>query len=220
MSKILFKYPSRSRPERFFEGLDSIYNNISDPDNFHVSCTIDIDDKSMFNQEVIDRIFEKPNISIQQGASLSKIDAINRDIPDILFDILVVMSDDMRFNIYGFDQLIKLEMPRSLDHMLHFWDVDTKGALSTMYIAGYKWFESRGRLIYRPEYKSLFCDNEEEECAKLLNKHKMVDYSIFTHLNPAYGHFPKDQMFIAQQEIGWTVDHATYLERKANNFYL
>lgn len=218
--RILFKYPTRGRTKLFFAGLDSIYRNISDPDNFHVAITIDTDDSSMNNDTIIGEIMAYGNISIQLGHSESKINAINRDIPDYAFEVLMCMSDDMRFNFYGFDQIVRMEMPATLDHLLHFWDVDTKGTLATMYIAGKKWLESRGGEIYNSAYKSLFCDNEEEECAKILGKHKMVDYSIYTHLNPAYGHLSKDQMFIDQQEIGWTVDHATYLERRANNFYL
>lgn len=218
--KILFKYPSRGRVDRFFDGLDSIYNNIADKNNFHVACTLDVDDLAMNNEEIGNRIRAYGNISIQWGLSESKVHAINRDMPDIDFDIIVCMSDDMRYNIYGFDEMIRLEMPKSLDYLLHFWDTDTKGALATMYIAGINWFNKRNRLIYRPEYKSLFCDNEEEEVAKILDKHKLIHYSIYAHLNPAYGHLEKDEMFNRQQETGWSIDQQTYVARKINNFGL
>ena len=94
--RILFKYPTRSRPERFFEGMDSIYNNLSDKDNFFVLVTADNDDSTMNNQEVWSRILSYPNCHAIYGQSKSKVDAINRDFEyegkwnD--FDILICMS--------------------------------------------------------------------------------------------------------------------------------
>ena len=51
----LFKFPSRGRPDRFFTSLDSIVNNVSDVDYYHVACTLDLDDETMNNPDVIHR---------------------------------------------------------------------------------------------------------------------------------------------------------------------
>lgn len=220
----LFKFPSRGRPERFFNSLDSIYNNISDKNGFHVSCTLDTDDPTMNNGSVISRIMSYPNISIGWGTSISKIDAINRSMPDIDFDILICMSDDMLFTAFGFDVMIGVDMMTyfpDMDGLLHYPDQDAREYLATMYIAGRKWWEFRGKNIYHPSYKSLWCDNEEMEVAKMMNKYKYTGYQINLHLNPAYEHnnMPRDEMFNRQQ-ADWEDDERNYHKRKANNFDL
>lgn len=217
--KILIKYPSRGRPERFFKSLDSIYNNVHDLDNFHVSCTLDEDDMAMNCKDVVDRINTYRNISISWGLSESKIHAINRDLPEY-GDIIVVHSDDMLFTFYGFDQIIREAFSDSLDWLVHIPDNDAKDALATMYIAGRSFFDRFG-YIYYPGYKSLHCDNEIMEQSQKLGRYKFVNCpGIIWHGNAAYGHMPKDEMFIKQQVIGWTEDQELYNQRKANNFFL
>lgn len=218
----LFKYPSRGRPERFFKSLDSIVNNVSDVDYYHVACTLDLSDETMNNTEVINRIKEYKNVSIQWGESNSKIHAVNRSMPDIPFDILINMSDDMEFNIFGFDVMIGVDMLAhfpDMDGLLHYPDQDAKEFLATMYIAGRKWWEFRGKNIYHPSYRSLWCDNEEMLVAQMLNKYKYCGYQINVHNNPAYGHLPKDDLFNRQQS-DWNDDEKNFYERKARNFDL
>lgn len=224
--RILFKYPSRSRPQRFFDGMDSIYNNLSDKDNFGVLVTLDDDDSSMNNDDVKSRLSSYSNVEVIYGKSISKIHAINRDLDTHLlckdFDILVCMSDDMRFNIFGFDDMIRVDMNALLPNfegILHYPDQDAKSALATLYIAGRNWFEFRERKIYHPSYKSLWCDNEEQEVAKMLNKYRYPGYNICLHLNPAYNHLPRDPLFNEQQGH-WEEDEKNYHARKARNFYL
>ena len=213
--KILFKYPSRSRPERFFDGLNSIYNNIVDHDNFHVACTLDTDDLTMNNPEVKERLSDYPNLSIQWGISESKVHAINRDMPDYEWDILICFSDDMRLTFYGFDQFVKHCFHDSLDWHVHLPDFDEKEKLPVLYIAGRTFYNRFGR-IYDPEYKSLFCDTELMEVAKELGRYKYENIpGLFIHMLPAYGHLPADEMWTEQQRIGWTEDQKTYLRRKA-----
>lgn len=218
----LFKFPSRGRPVRFFKSLDSIIHNISDKDYFHISCTLDLDDEAMNNEQVIERIKQYPNTSIEWGYSKSKIDAINRSMPNIDWQILIAMSDDMIFNIFGFDTMIGVDMLNhfpDFDGLLHYPDQDAKEHLATMYIAGRKWWEFRDKNIYHPSYQSLWCDNEEMLVAQMCGKYKYCGYQINLHNNPAYGHLPKDQMFEMQQGH-WPIDEANFNERKSKNFYL
>jgi hypothetical protein len=217
--KLLFKYPSRGRSKRFFDGLDSIVPLLYDKENYHISCTLDDDDMEMRNPEVINRINSYPNVSIAWGISGSKVDAINRDLPDY-GDIIVVMSDDMRFTLFGFDEIIRHAFEGSdLDMLAHFPDQDAKDALATMYISGRKFYE-RFNYIYNPVYYSLFCDNEIQDIAKQLGKYKYFDTQMLVHLNGAYGHLERDALFDAQQKIGFTVDQETYIKRRATNFNL
>lgn len=220
---ILFKYPSRGRPERFFNSLDSIYNHLANQEDFHVSCTLDTDDETMNDLWVIQKLATYKNLSIEWGESKSKIDAINRSMPNIPFDVIVGMSDDMNFNFYGFDDCIRADMNAHFpakDGLLHYPDQDAKHILATMYIAGRKWWEFRDKNIYHPDYKSLFADNEEQDIAQKLGRYHYCGYQINLHMNPAYGHLEKDAMFLSQQEIGWSEDQETYNFRKQNNFFL
>jgi hypothetical protein len=219
--RILFKYPTRGRVERFFEGLDSIVNNLYDKDSFEIQVTADADDPTMAKQEIFERIKTYPNTNILYGISHSKIDAVNRDMP--LFDkwdVVVVMSDDMRFTFYGFDEILRQEFADGdFDKYLHIPDQDAKHILATMYIAG-RGFYHRFGYIYHPSYKSLWCDNEIQEVAKKLGRYKFVDcIGLIQHLNPAYGHLPKDEMLINQQ-LHWGDDEANFNARKAKNFDL
>lgn len=212
----LFKFPSRGRPDRFFTSLDSIVNNVSDVDYYHVACTLDLDDETMNNPDVIKRIDGYKNVSIQWGESESKIHAVNRSMPDIEWDILINMSDDMRFHTFGFDTMIGVDMMThfpDMDGLLHYPDQDAKEALATMYIAG-KNFYKNFNFIYDPNFKSLWCDNLIQDVAIHLGKYKYCGYQINTHLNPAYGHLERDKMFDEQQGH-WGHDEAVYLSIKS-----
>lgn len=225
--KILIKYPSRGRPKAFFEGLDSIVWNLHDADSVHIVAIADLDDTSMNRPDFFNKFCTYgKKITCNFDASLSKISAINRTLyvydeetsdRDMLLkpDIIVVMSDDMRFTSLYFDKIIRDQFADdNFDKLLHFPDQDAKHALATMYIAGRTFYE-RFNYIYHPSYQSLWCDNEIMEVAQKLGKYQYVDYpGVISHLNPAYGHGEKDEMFIAQQEVGWSVDQENYNRRK------
>lgn len=220
--KILIKYPSRSRPERFFEGLDSIEKLAADKNNYTVLCTFDDDDDSMNYDSVYPRLAAYSNVWAIYGKSQSKIDAINRDLHEIRdWDILICMSDDMRFIAYGWDQLIREGFQHNapdLDAFLHYPDSTARNMLCTMSILGRKYFERDG-YIYHPSYQSLWCDNEAMEVAKLRGKYLYMGIQLFDHLHPAYQLAQWDEQYLRQQGL-WGVDEANFIERKRHNFYL
>jgi hypothetical protein len=223
--KILIKYPSRSRPERFFEGLDSITKLVMDKSNYRVICTLDWDDDTMRHQDIATKIADHPNVICMYGDSVSKIDAINRDLAEIEleyeWDILLCMSDDMRFIAYGWDQLIREGFQHNcpdLDGFLHYPDSTARNMLCTMSIMGRKYFERFG-YIYHPSYQSLWCDNEAMEVAQMLGKYWYMGIQLFDHLHPAYQLAAWDEQYLRQQGL-WGVDEANYIERKRHNFYL
>lgn len=220
--KILFKLVSRSRPERFFKTLMNITRMIADDRNYSIMCTLDEDDESMNNSEVRTRIQEFPHAFVIWGKSYSKIHAFNRDLIEVDgFDILVAVSDDMEFIVYGFDNLIRegfqFNAP-DLDALLHYPDQDAKHIIPVLYIAGRKYF-NRDLYIYNPVYESLFCDNESKDVAELRGKYFYMGIQIINHLNPAYGHLPRDAQFDRQQSF-WGRDEKIYMIRKINNFGL
>ncbi len=226
--KILVKFPSRSRPDRFLKSLNSVYELAYDPANVFVLVTADVDDPTMMNGYVYTKVVnEYKNIKIVYGKSESKIHAINRDLdkvadfwPEIAdWDIIMVLSDDMRMTAYSWDEIVRVEMQRNFPHgdgYLHFQEKDTKRLLNVMEIMDRDYYERFG-FIYHPSYLSLWADNEKTELAKMLGRYKYIENEIFVHENPVYGYQPRDDMFDAQQNL-WGVDEANYNARKAINF--
>lgn len=217
--KILFKYPSRSRPERFFEGLQNLVDNIHDKNNYHISCTLDIDDESMNNESIINKILSYPNTSIAWGRSESKVHAVNRDLPNY-GDIICVMSDDMRFKTFGFDDIIRKHMPSSLDALVHFPDDYAKEKVCTVAIIGRKYYERDG-FIYQPNcYYSMFCDDEQTDVSKIRGCYIFIpDAMEIDHLHYTnMGKAGKDALY--RRNDTYLADKRIYEERKARNFDL
>ena len=226
--KILVKFPSRSRPDRFFRSLDSLYQLCYNPADMYVLVAADVDDESMMNSFVYTKVVnEYKNIKIAYGKSDSKIHAINRHINELPefwpeaadWDVILVLSDDIRMTMPNWDEIIRMEMQVSFPHgdaYLHFQEKDTKKLLNVMEIMDRTYYERFG-FIYHPSYLSLWCDNEKTELAKMLGRYKYIDNEIFVHENPVYGYQPRDEMFDRQQDL-WGVDELNYSKRKALKF--
>lgn len=212
--KILFKYTSRSRPELFKRGMDSIINNCIS-ESYQILVSIDEDDESMFGME--EQYKNNNKVVFCKGVNKNKIYAINRDLDKITdWDILVNMSDDMLFIEKGFDAFIRGGFD-NLDQCLHFPD-GNRNDLITMSILGRQYFERFG-YIYHPDYISLYCDNEQMDVAKLLGCYKYINKNIFHHLHPAYGKAEYDMQYNHTESFS-NADHITYFRRRANNFDL
>lgn len=215
--KILFKYPSRQRPQRFFEGLDNIAQLVSNKNDYIISCTLDTDDATMNNEEVITRIHSYPNTSIAWGVSRSKIDAVNRSMPND-WDVACVMSDDMRFRTHGFDNLIREYMPADLDGFIHLQDDYAKDRVATVSILGRKYYE-RDNAIYNEAYYSMWCDDEETEKAKIRGKYILVPGTHVEHLHYTNNaKAKKDELYWRNDT--YNADKKIFEQRKAMNFGL
>jgi hypothetical protein len=213
--KLLIKYASRQRPKRFFDGLDTIIDLAYNKEDYTVFAILDKDDPEIraYISGLEDN--EKYSKVIRDvGFSTSKINAINRPTPEIIeWDILVNFSDDQRFVLFGYDEIIRQfveETAPDTDGLFFFPDQDAKDALITMSIIGKKYFMRDG-WVYHPDYISIFADNHAMDMAKIRGKLFYNPTMIALHLNPAYGHLEKDTMFLQQQQVGWTVDQETYI---------
>lgn len=223
--KILLKFPTRNRPEKFFNVLDQIVGLAKSPD-YEILVSMDINDKMMANDQVRDRLKKYPMVRAFWGYSKSKIDAVNRDIefvaPD--WDILCLVSDDFEFVKDGFDlriiELMKEYFPDT-DGVLHFNDGTPNGSrLMTLNICGRKYYERFG-YIYHPNYCSLYADDENTEVAKMLGKHFYSPEVLFTHQHWLFNKSEPDELNKKNdsQEM-YDKDRAVYLKRKENNFGL
>jgi hypothetical protein len=226
--KILFKFATRSRADKFFEGLDNILEKVADKNNFCILVSADADDLVMNNKETIEKLKNylvrfPENIIIKFGSSKNKIDAINRDVNEIKdrfkFDILINFSDDMRFIVDGFDNIIRDKFNQifpDTNGNVFFNDGFVKDAISTMSIIGRAYYD-KFNYIYHPSYKSLWCDNEYTEVAKKDNKIQYYDEVLYKHFHPSnIGGFIDEQL--RHTESFSEEDFANYEKRKLNNF--
>ena len=219
--KILYKLTSRSRPDKFFQTIDNIYIHQSFKSKFHIHCTLDSDDTTMHNNEVIDKLKKYTELSYKFDRSKNKIEAINRDFDTIDFDwdIVVNMSDDMVFTEKDFDKEIRrafMEHFPDTDGCLHLPDGNQNENLITLAILGKKYY-NRFKYIYHPAYVSLWCDSEMTDVAKQLNKYVYIPKFMYKHMHPAWGLGKMDAQY-QRTESFFNVDKATYEQRKINSF--
>lgn len=218
--KILFKITTRSRPERFFESLMSIIDNLANKKDYFILVSADIEDVKMFNPKVRDILDGIDNLKIYYGVSYSKINAINRDMPLAPdFDILVNVSDDQKFLIFGFDDFIRSDMPDDLDWFLHYPDSHAGDRLPTMSIMGVNYYK-RTSSIYHPDFKNVYCDNFAMDEAKYLGRHLFINKIIYDHYHPAWGTASLDEQYIKNENPdNYQMDRETYFRLKRKFCY-
>jgi hypothetical protein len=218
--KLLIKFPTRGRPEKFFEVLDMYYSFLSDIDRTIFQITIDEDDTLMNNNNVIDKLKNYKNLFYNIGISKTKIHAVNRDIIVGDWDILLLASDDMIPIKNGYDDIIRkymIDKYPDTDGVLWFNDGNRKD-LNTLSILGSKYYQ-RFNYIYNPNYKSLWADNEFMTVADILNKQTFYDEVIIHHQHPDWGYGNKDNVH-SLNTINDVYDKNIFLLRQKNNFYL
>ena len=78
--KILFKYPTRQRPDKFVACISTYYKLLRGAD-YQFVVTVDNDDEQMKSPIITSFASSLPNLTIKSGDSKSKIEAINADVP-------------------------------------------------------------------------------------------------------------------------------------------
>lgn len=218
---LLIKFPSRSRPDKFFKCLDNIRSLIGISD-YVISANLDEDDTSMNNPKVIERLKSYDKLVVCWGLSESKIAAINRDIPtDIAWRHLLVTSDDMVFIKQDFGKEILKAFKDNQDAgLIHFDDGKMGQRLITLPLMTREYYERFG-YVYNPEYESVYADNEQMEVAKILGKYKFVEGDIVRHEHYRWGFGPQDELSKKEDSPeNYAKDRKTFQQRKAKNFYL
>jgi hypothetical protein len=221
---LLFLYPSRSRPQKFAEGLKSIKDNLARLELAEFVFTIDSDDPKV--NEYIE-ICKANNVVFYGGESKTKIAAVNRGMKHApeKWDILVVMSDDMRFIEGGFDETIREDFEANFpdgDGVLHYNDGVQFSNCMTMSIMGRKYYERRN-YVYHESYESICCDLEAQNEAKMLGKYKYMgdNVNIVKHLHPSFGLSEYDEQYRKTEAFEvHERDKANYAKRETENFGL
>jgi hypothetical protein len=220
--KILVKFPTRSRKNKFFNVLKKYHQFSNNINNITFQITLDNDDVEMNNPDTIEILKSFKNTTFVFGDSKSKIDAVNRDI-DINgdWDIILLASDDMIPNVKGYDEIIINKMKEfypDTDGVLWFNDGFQGKKLNTLCILGKKYYERFG-YIYHTDYKSTWCDNEFMDVANLLDKQTYIDDVIIKHEHPDWGFGNRDEIH-DENFNNVNYDMMVYKNRKSIKFNL
>jgi hypothetical protein len=214
--KILLKYPSRSRKDWFINTLSLYRSMLSGNNPYEFRITMDVDDPSMNNASVRGFLADQPNLTYYYGHHRSKVEAINADMSDMDWDILILVSDDMIPMEKGFDQIIVDLMQEHFpdtDGALHFNDgLYGQDVTITLSIMGRKLYQ-RFNYIYAPEYYSFWCDNEFTDAVRELKKVHYDPRVIIKH--DWKGFAGSDALYKRNSGLG-RADADTYQRRKGH----
>jgi hypothetical protein len=197
------------------------------PERIGIVVSCDVDDITMTGSDVQQRLFQIMSKfewnALYYGASASKIEACNADIEkiDYAWDIVVLVSDDMIPEVYGYDDMIRKAATPDLDCVIWFNDGFQGDKLNTLSIYGRTRYEQFGSL-YNPEYKSLFCDTELTDLCKGPLKSKTIynPTCIIRHRHPTLGYqVAMDALYLRNQRY-YEADLRTYIRRKNYEFDL
>jgi hypothetical protein len=216
--KLLIKFPTRNRTEKFFKILDLYYTHLRTP-NVHFVITCDIDDLTMNNDTVKSRLKEYPFLNVYYENNTCKVEAINNNLNNQNFDILLLASDDMMPVYPGYDKIIKEDMIKHFpdtDGVLWYNDGFQENRLNTLSILGKKYFD-RFNYIYNPCYKSLYCDTEFTEVSINLQKVKYFNKVLIKHVQYSIVKEAPDELYIRNDSLE-QIDRCTFLERKSKNY--
>lgn len=215
---ILYNFASRSRPDRCRRAIQTIMR-LSTQRRYKILLKVDDDDEKKHRYPILQAAHGRTIF----GKSQSKVHAINRDIPETGWDIIVNMSDDILFTKQGFDDVIRNHT--GPDDFVLFpepyaardFNRPKNGLISVVSIMGKEYYRRDG-YIYHPSYLRTHCDNEATEVAKIRGRFKQVDIQLFFHEHPAAGYKVGDRLYALEKKT-WDFDEAKYFERKENNFH-
>ena len=220
--KLLVKFPTRNRKNKFFKVLRQYQNLCENLDNTYFLITLDNDDESMNPSDVEDIFNTFKNVKVIYGTSNSKIHAVNRDIELVNdWDIVLLASDDMTPKVKGYDNIIRNKMKEfysDTDGILWFNDGHMGNKLNTLCILGKKYYDRFG-YIYHPEYKSVWSDNEFMLVGNILGKQTYFEQVIIEHEHPDWGYGNRDQIH-TNNINDYQYDLGVYNRRKEINFEL
>ena len=218
--KLLIKFPTRNRPNKFLKTLVR-YIDYLDDKTTKIVVTCDNDDVTMKDDYIKEVILNYDNVELLSGNHKSKIEAVNADLDKFDFDIVLLASDDMIPMVKGYDTIIKNKMMEhypDTDGVLWFNDGYQGNKLNTLSIMGKKYYD-RFNYIYSPDYLSVWCDNEFMDVANILNKQTYFDEVIIKHEHPDWGFGGRDDIHVLNSKHE-AHDRMVYNGRKNNNFYL
>jgi hypothetical protein len=219
--RILIKYPTRGRPRQFLLTLEGWLCRVRAPENVRVLVSYDADDDSM-SPDIIAAVQKAhPTATLVRGASRTKIEACNADLPTYAapWDVVLLVSDDMLCNCDGWDvrlrELMCLHFPDT-NGALWFYD-GRQRSMNTIECVGRKRYACFGYL-YHPAYRSFQCDTETTEVGLRDKALSYIEPGICVHEHPSMGgRMPVDMTYL-KNNAWFRHDCDVYLARKAAGF--
>jgi hypothetical protein len=218
--RLLIKFPTRGRKQKFFNVLDRYIKMLSGKHQCHFLISCDIDDTIMNNEAVIKKLNTYKNLSHHFGINRSKVEAINADMdkaPD--YDVLLLASDDMIPVARNYDDIIHNRMKKhfpNYDGVVFFNDGYRKDGLNTLVIMGKPYYNRFG-YIYHPSYYSLWCDDEFTRVANRLKKQVYVNQTIIKHEHPINVGQKMDTLYNKNERF-FNIDKRNFNKRQKAGF--
>lgn len=215
-TRLLVRMPTRGRPAQAIEVLVKYRAMAGIP--VTIEIVIDEDDETMMRAEVLQRLHALGCV-ITVAHCRSKVEAVNTGrITD--WDVLLLASDDMVPAVEGYAIKALEELQRAFPHLdgaIYFDDGYQHENCCTLPIMGRRLYDEYG-YVYSPEYKSLFCDQEQTEVLRERGRLVYVPEKIIEHKHWVTG-AKKDALYLRNDAL-WEADKATYERRKAEHFYM
>lgn len=221
---LLIQFPTRERPEKFLMVAQKYINLLKDKQNWMMNVSCDTDDFSMNNTKMINAVYslaEEGHIFLNFNDNVNKIQAVNANVNDFEYDIILLASDDMIPKEPNYDETIREYYRKffpNYDGVLHFNDGYQADRLNTLSILG-KAYYNRFGYIYNPIYQSFYADDEFDNVSRRIGKRKYFDQCIIKHEHPNFGFVPNDALYI-KNNAPMEHDKSIYQQRLANNFGL
>ena len=186
MIDLLIKYPTRQRPNEFKRILSSYINKLSGKYNVKFIISLDENDSASNTDDIrnfLNNAKNQVNLDYIYGSSRNKIDACNRDIPSDGWKVSVLISDDMVPEQHGYDEIIMRDMNRhfpQLDGTLNYNCGSAFPRVMVLSVMGNEHYKKFG-YIYHPDYVSLYCDEEQTNVARNMNKMVDINTRVIVH---------------------------------------
>lgn len=203
--------------------------------NTHFHISIDKDDLYSSNFLMLENI---NNITVNISEPKGKIEAINRSVSTYEgeWDVVLVGSDDMIPQVYGYDEIILSDMNDAIaEKKSVLWydvcDMDRarhipsprgsaaflRRAIIMMPVMTRHYYEKFG-YVYHPDYQYFWCDNEFTDIARRKKAYKWIGKRIIEHMHPAWVEgVENDETYIRANQY-FKKDMQTYNKRKKQNF--
>lgn len=188
MSKLVVKFPTRNRPDKFKTVFSRYLTFLGGRHDVRFVISMDEDDSTMNNDSIkqwLETRSRSADITWHYGHSKTKIEACNADLDGVDGDVLVLASDDMVPVQMGYDDVIFSCFEQTFpdfDGAIKFWDGfrPKEDPLITLTVMGFPLYRKFG-YIYHPDYKSVYCDNEQTIVCGELGKYARCDMCIIQH---------------------------------------
>lgn len=220
--RLVIKFPTRNRPKKFKDVFTKYREYLSGKHQVHFIITMDLDDATMNNPEIktwLDEQSKLISLEYHYGNSKTKIEAVNANLENVEGDVLLLASDDMIPVQQGYDDVIaeaySLIFPDYYG-AIKFWDGlrHPEDPLMTLSVMGVKLFKEYG-YIYHPDYKSVFCDNEQ---SAVLMKRGLLGLCYKCIIKHAWSKKFDSLHDRNESKEMYEVDKKTFLDRLAKDF--